>query len=305
MVDAYVNRIRQVAALLGYGEPQILQVFKKTVPSRLYWILYSVNELRVAVETVKRVLTKEKIDKQRTGQSSASPFMKVSQESKKKCEKRVSFGALETTERNSDSIDKLTPLVNKMNIKMHRRETQYRPRIYQGRNRACGHRQENYRPRERSHSRDCAQYNRGRGNHNNRGYKSNYRARSRSRNGYGNRRNDRFGNRQIYRRDNFRQECGEQRYRNRSISQDHDRSRQRFRDSSRNRNQYGRDQSRDRDRRQQSRTVSRDRRSRPRSESMSRSSSCVSTNRDRLRCHRCSEYDHFTRECPNAWTDDS
>ena len=27
MIDAYVNRIRQVAALLGYGESQILEVF--------------------------------------------------------------------------------------------------------------------------------------------------------------------------------------------------------------------------------------------------------------------------------------
>ena len=88
-VDAYVNRITQVAALLGYSEPQILGDFKNTVPSRLYWILYPINVLSVAVETAKRVLTKEKIDKQRTGQSSTSPFMKASQESKKNCEKGV------------------------------------------------------------------------------------------------------------------------------------------------------------------------------------------------------------------------
>ena len=31
----------------------------------------------------------------------------------------------------------------------------------------------------------------------------------------------------------------------------------------------------------------------------------VSTNRDRLRCYRCSEYDHFAIECPNALTDES
>ena len=61
-VDAYVNGITQAATLLGYGEPQILEVFKNTVPSRLYWILYPVNELRVAVEMAKRVLAKEKID---------------------------------------------------------------------------------------------------------------------------------------------------------------------------------------------------------------------------------------------------
>ena len=34
--DAYVTRMRQVARLLGYGEPQGLEVFKNTVPNRLY-----------------------------------------------------------------------------------------------------------------------------------------------------------------------------------------------------------------------------------------------------------------------------
>ena len=59
-------------------------------------------------------MTKEKIDKQRTGQSSAIPFMKVSHDKSKKNEKGVSFGALETKvtiDRHSSSIDKLTSLV--------------------------------------------------------------------------------------------------------------------------------------------------------------------------------------------------
>ena len=173
------------------------------------------------------------------GQSFTSPFMKVSQESKKNCEKGVSFGALETIERNSDSIDKLSSLVNKMNmkwigekpsidqeyIKVEIEDTVIDKIIID--------------PGKGSYSRDHIQYNRGRGNHTNRGCRSNFKARSRSRNGYGNRRSDRFDNRQSYRRENFRQEHGEQRYRTRSISQDHDRSRQRFRDSSRSRNQYG------------------------------------------------------------------
>ena len=77
MIDAYVNRIRQVAALLGYGELQILKVFKNIVPNNLYWILYAINNIRVAVETAKRVLTKGKIDRQGMCQSSTSPFMKV------------------------------------------------------------------------------------------------------------------------------------------------------------------------------------------------------------------------------------
>ena len=50
------------------------------------------------IETAKRIMTKEKIDKQKTGQSSATPFMKASQDKSKKSEKGVSFGALETKE---------------------------------------------------------------------------------------------------------------------------------------------------------------------------------------------------------------
>ena len=88
----------------------------------------------------------------------------------------------------------------------------------------------------------------------------------------------------------------------RSISQDQDRSGQQFRDISRGRDQCSGDQSRDR--RQQSRNVSRDRGDRPESESRSRSGCCVSTNSDRLRCFRCSEYDHFAREFPNTMTED-
>ena len=68
-IDSYVIHIRQVATLLGYGEPQILEVFKKTLPTKLYWILFPIENLRQAVDTVKRILTKEKLDKQLTGQT--------------------------------------------------------------------------------------------------------------------------------------------------------------------------------------------------------------------------------------------
>ena len=36
----------------------------------------------------------------------------------------------------------------------------------------------------------------------------------------------------------------------------------------------------------------------------SRSNSRVNTNRDRLRCYRCGEYDHFAQEYPNMPADD-
>ena len=44
-IDAYVNCIGQVATLLGYGEPQILEVFKNTLPTELYWILFPIEDL--------------------------------------------------------------------------------------------------------------------------------------------------------------------------------------------------------------------------------------------------------------------
>ena len=35
-IDSYVIQIRQVATLLGYEEPQILEVFKNTLSTKLY-----------------------------------------------------------------------------------------------------------------------------------------------------------------------------------------------------------------------------------------------------------------------------
>ena len=76
MIDGYIQKVKQVAALLDYGEPQILELFKNTLPSRLYYMLYQINDLGVAVEMAKRLLTKEQKDK-KAGQSSASPFMQA------------------------------------------------------------------------------------------------------------------------------------------------------------------------------------------------------------------------------------
>ena len=61
-LDSYVTCIRQVATLVGYGEPQILKVFKNTFPTKLYWVLFPIEDLRQVVETAKRIVTKEKID---------------------------------------------------------------------------------------------------------------------------------------------------------------------------------------------------------------------------------------------------
>ena len=56
--------VKQVLALLNYGELQILELFKNTLPSKLYYMVYHINNLREAVETANHMLTKEQIDKQ-------------------------------------------------------------------------------------------------------------------------------------------------------------------------------------------------------------------------------------------------
>ena len=58
MIYAYVHHIQQVASLLGYQELQILEVFKNTLSTRLYWVLFPIVDIQQAVETVKRILTK-------------------------------------------------------------------------------------------------------------------------------------------------------------------------------------------------------------------------------------------------------
>ena len=105
--DAYIIRIKQVARLLGYGDLQVLEVFKKTVPNRLYWVLFPIDNLRDAVETVKRFLTKEKIDRQMTGQSS-TPFMKLTDKKRKS----VTFDTRDVLEKTSENMEWMMALMD-------------------------------------------------------------------------------------------------------------------------------------------------------------------------------------------------
>ena len=158
--DAYVIRIKQVARLLGYGDAQVLEVFKNTVPNRLYWVLFPIDNLRDAVETAKRFLTKEKIDRQMTGQSS-TPFMKLSDKKRKS----VTFETKEALERTSENMERMTALMDKMYIKLEQKDVPYKPQIYQ-----------------RGRGQNWRQFNRG---NNWRGYRSFNRNRSESNRGYG------------------------------------------------------------------------------------------------------------------------
>ena len=82
-------------------------MFKNTLPTKLYWILFPIDDLRQAVDTAKRILTKEKLDMQLTGQSSTSPFMNI----KEGTDKRVSFNARDEL---GDKIDKLAMVMSKL-----------------------------------------------------------------------------------------------------------------------------------------------------------------------------------------------
>ena len=156
-IDSYVLRMSQVAAMLNYGEMQILENFKNILPYQLYSTLINVNNLRDAIDLAKRVLTKEKLDKQLTGQSS-TPFMRAAsndnystQTSTKK--RGVTLDAMETLERDSYCIDKLTLLVSDMKMAIDRNKSTYKPMIYQGRPRNQNRNQQNFTPRNRSLSR--------------------------------------------------------------------------------------------------------------------------------------------------------
>ena len=119
-IDSYVIRIRQAANLLGYGESLILEVFKNTLPTKLYWILFPIEDLRQVVETAKRILTKKKLDKQLTGQNSTSPFMSI----REGTDKRVSFN---TRDKLGDKIDKLTVVMSKLTAKDSHKRRPFKP----------------------------------------------------------------------------------------------------------------------------------------------------------------------------------
>ena len=133
-IDAYVNCIRQVATLLGYQEPQVLEVFKNTLPTKLYWVLFPIADLRSAVETAKRILTKEKIDKQLVGQTSSTPFMSVRDDQNKK----VKFNTVDGLEQ---KVDKLTVMMSKLVTEDEGCSKPFKPQVYQskrGRNQNRG-----------------------------------------------------------------------------------------------------------------------------------------------------------------------
>ena len=148
-IDSYVIWIRQVATLLGYGETQTLEVFNNTLPTKLYWILFPIEDLKQAVDTVKRILTKENLDKQLTDQTSTSPFMNI----KDGTEMKVSFN---TRDELGDKIDKLTVVMSRLVAKDSQEKRSFKPQIYKSRGQNRSYNQGSY--QNRPDSRNRGQY---------------------------------------------------------------------------------------------------------------------------------------------------
>ena len=206
IIDAYVNHIRQEVTLLGYQEPQVLEVFKNTIPTKLYWVLFPIADLRLAVETPKRILTKEKIDKQLAGQTSSTPFMNV----RDGLSKKVTFNAMDDFEQ---KIDRLRVMMGKLVTEDEGQSKLFKPQVYQP-NRGRNQNRDNYHGRFRNNNayRGHPTYNqnfrgRAKGSFNNRGHcRYNTQGNQRYRNNYNN-----------YRRNGYR---GQDYHRNRSRSLD-------------------------------------------------------------------------------------
>ena len=124
---------------------------------KLHWKLIPIENLRQAVETAKRILTKEKLDKQLTGQASTSPFMSIRKETSRK----VSF---HTRDELRDKIDKLTVMLGRLAANDSNERRPFKPQIYQSRGRGQnrGYSPKNYQNRNRlsnrSNCRDRGQF---------------------------------------------------------------------------------------------------------------------------------------------------
>ena len=81
-------------------------------------------DLRQVVETAKRILTKEKIDRQLAGQTSSTPFMSI----RDGYNKRVTFN---TTEGIEPKIDKLMKMMGKLVTGDEEQSKLFKPWVYQ------------------------------------------------------------------------------------------------------------------------------------------------------------------------------
>ena len=113
--------------------------------------MFLIEDLRQAVETAKRILTKEKLDRQLSGQSTASPFMSI----RDGTERKVSFNARDEL---GDKIDKLTAVVSRLAAKDSHKKRPFKPQVYKSRGQNRSNNQGGYQNRSnRSDSRNRGQ----------------------------------------------------------------------------------------------------------------------------------------------------
>ena len=81
--------------------------FQNTLSVRLYWVLFPIGDLKQAVETAKRILSKGKIDRQLAEQTSSTPFMNIKDGY---ISKKVKF---DTQNSLDEKIDRFTSMMSK------------------------------------------------------------------------------------------------------------------------------------------------------------------------------------------------
>ena len=160
-LDLYVTHIRQVAALLGYGKPQVLEIFKNTLPSRLYWVLFPIEISGKQQKRQKEYLSNEKIGRQLVGQLSSMPFMNIQDgyNSSKKID------TVDTQDRLDNKVDKITSMMSKLTAEDSSQNRPFKPKIFLGKRRGQPRNyydKDRYQNRYRSNSEDRRMSYRGR-----------------------------------------------------------------------------------------------------------------------------------------------
>ena len=134
--------------------------------------MFPINNLRQAVETAKRVMNKEKLDKQLTGQASnISPFMKLGDDTHTGQQRVLK----------PQDLEAISSMMYNVSLQQGKTEKPFKPKVYQRRGR--GLRQSYDRDRSRNNSRQGQSFSQNRhGNEYRRnGYMQNF-SRNNSRN---------------------------------------------------------------------------------------------------------------------------
>ena len=103
--------------LWGTTNPQSIQ---EHTSHKIILGIFPIEDLRQAIETAKRILTKEKLDRQLTRQTSTSPFMSI----RDGISRKVSFN---TRDELGDKIDKLTVMLGKLTAKDNNSKRPFKP----------------------------------------------------------------------------------------------------------------------------------------------------------------------------------